>query len=332
MLRRVARRAVVATRHTERAFPDAVWVDVDAFRAAADRARRDGDPEAYQEAVDLYRDGLLPDDRYEDWALGAQDELNIEFIALVEELAGLLESRGDIAGAARAVVRLIAAEPLLEEAHVSLMRLHALAGRRGEALRAYEHLAKVLRSELDAEPSPTTQRLYEEIRTRQNAEPELTAELWERVGELRVVSNPALAEQAEAARAQAFAWCLLGESLLLHAHWDEAAGCLERSCELHEALGGTRSGALPWQRLGELAVSRGEPGDGCWAAAACIDDRDGLADGDAPLGADPRHVGARATGARGPRGCRARGARGRRSGGSLRRLPELQRAAESRRR
>jgi ATP/maltotriose-dependent transcriptional regulator MalT len=44
----------------------------------------------------------------------------------------------------------------------------------------------------------------------------------------------------------------------LHAHWEEAAGCLERSCELHASLG-SRSGALAWQRRGELAVCRGTP-------------------------------------------------------------------------
>jgi hypothetical protein len=69
----------------------------------------------------------------------------------------------------------------------------------------------------------------------------------------------ALAERMDAVRAQAFAWCLLGESLLLHGHWDEATGCLDRSCELHASFDGTRSGALPWQRLAELRVSRGHP-------------------------------------------------------------------------
>jgi tetratricopeptide (TPR) repeat protein len=64
------------------------------------------------------------------------------------------------------------------------------------------------------------------------------------------------AEEAGAARAQAFAWCLLGEALLLQARWDESAGCLTRSCELHATLG-TRSGALAWQRRAELAVCRG---------------------------------------------------------------------------
>src|SRR5262249_28371497 len=84
-------------------------------------------------------------------------------------------------GATRAVNMLIAADPLLEEGHVRLMRLYALAGRRADAMRQYEHL----REELGDEPGPEAQRLYEEVRARQTSEPELTSELWERVGELR---------------------------------------------------------------------------------------------------------------------------------------------------
>jgi DNA-binding SARP family transcriptional activator len=408
------------------ALPERADVDVDAFRALADRARRTGESDAYEQALDLHGDGLLPEDRYEDWAIGPRDELRLEYVSLAEELAGQLESRGDLAGAIRAVGRQVAAEPLLEEPHVRLMRLYALAGRRGEALREYEHLRDLLSRELGREPGPEAQHLYEEVRARQTTEPELTAELWERVGELRVASGDVtgavkafelaidsadssdavarlhrktagawlvqhdassadehlraaealtsdpseharlailranqawargeldraqslavearalaeqhgdaddlaavdetfaiishlrgdwrhglqleiertvdvgsepslarvfdihhcigqyhlygdgladdvedyarrtltLAERREAVRAQAFAWCLLGESLLLHAHWDEAVGCLEQSCELHASLAGTRSGALPWQRLAELAVCRGAP-------------------------------------------------------------------------
>src|SRR5262249_35502467 len=88
---------------------DGLWVDVEAFRAAGDRARRAGDPDAYAEAIGLYREGLLPDDRYEDWAIGPRDELQADYLALLEEQAALLESRGDVAGATRAVNMLIAA-------------------------------------------------------------------------------------------------------------------------------------------------------------------------------------------------------------------------------
>src|SRR5262249_25490090 len=149
---------------------DGLWVDVEAFRAAGDRARRAGDPDAYAEAIGLYREGLLPDDRYEDWAIGPRDELQADYLALLEEQAALLESRGDVAGATRAVNMLIAADPLLEEGHVRLMRLYALAGRRADAMRQYEHL----REELGDEPGPEAQRLYEEVRARQTSEPELT--------------------------------------------------------------------------------------------------------------------------------------------------------------
>jgi DNA-binding SARP family transcriptional activator len=407
---------------------EGLWVDVDRFRVLGDRARRTGDPDVYAEATDLYRGGLLPDDRYEDWAIAPRDELRVEFLSLVEEQAALLEGHGDIAGATRAVSQLVAADPLREDAHVRLMRLHALAGQRSEAMRRYEQLEQLFRDELGREPGAEAQSLYEEVRSRQTGEPELNAELWERVGELRVASGDVggavtafelaidsadsavaiarlhrkaagawlsqhdaaaadghltaaesltadpgecarlaclranqawargdldraetlawearrlaeadgdvddvaavdetfaiishlrgdwrhglqleiersagspghaslarvfdihhcigeyhlygdglaadvedyardtlvLAERTGAIRAQAFAWCLLGESLLLHAHWDEAASCLERSCELHASLSGTRSGALPWQRLAELQVSRGDADD-----------------------------------------------------------------------
>ena len=403
---------------------DGLSVDVDAWHAAAAQARRTRDPSAYSTVVESYGAGLLPDDRYEEWVAPWRAELEADFAALLQELAGLLESRGEVEEALRTVERLVELDPLREQGHLLAIRLHALAGRRTKALRGYERLRELLDSELAVEPSAEAQRLYEEVRAGQAVEPELTAELWERVGELRVIAGdtsgavkaftraldvadaPAIAgrlhrraaaallmqhdaeraeqhlqagerlsddpaerarlvclranqawergdldraqalaewardltqsvgdaddvaaaqealaivshfrgewrrgleleiehehagggvpparvfdihhcigqyhlygdglsdgvevyarrllvraEESQAVRAQAFAWCLLGESLLLQARWEEAAGCLERSCDLHASLG-TRSGALPWQRLAELAVCRGAP-------------------------------------------------------------------------
>jgi hypothetical protein len=37
--------------------------------------------------------------------------LHLEFLAIMEELAAMLEARGDLDGAARTVRRLVAAEP-----------------------------------------------------------------------------------------------------------------------------------------------------------------------------------------------------------------------------
>jgi DNA-binding SARP family transcriptional activator len=403
---------------------DTVVVDVEEFRAAVVAARRVSDVDLFQRAVELYRDDLLPEDRYEDWAAAPTDTLRVEFLAVLEEYAGLLESRGEIGKAIEIVRRLVEIEPLREENHVRLIRLSALAGRRSEALRVYERLRTTLITELGTEPGPEAQRLFEEIRSRSALDPELAADVWERVGDLRVLSGDAegaarafatvlsndnspevrarverkcadawltrhrpaeaaahlavavalshdpaerarvlrtqanqawetgdvsaaqayaeqaralalehgtpddlaaaqealaivshvkgewreglaseldrlaagdggtpqlarvfdihhcigqyhlygdgladsvegyarrildQAEEAGAVRAQAFAWCLLGESLLLQARWDESAGCLEQSCELHASLG-SRSGALAWQRRAELSVCCG---------------------------------------------------------------------------
>ncbi|MFG3053248.1 BTAD domain-containing putative transcriptional regulator [Kitasatospora sp. NPDC048239] len=81
-----------------------------------------------------------------------------------------------------------------------------------------------------------------------------------------------------ARRAEAFAWCLLGESLLLHGRWNEAPGCLEHSARLHEELGGP-GGALPWQRLAEHAAGSGDS-----AAAADFLRRGAAAAATAPPG------------------------------------------------
>ncbi|WP_328471764.1 hypothetical protein OHA21_08060 [Actinoplanes sp. NBC_00393] len=64
--------------------------------------------------------------------------------------------------------------------------------------------------------------------------------------------------ETKSVRAQAFAWCLLGESLLLRGRFDEAAGCLDESTDLHAHLAdeGSAAAAVAWQRLGELAVCR----------------------------------------------------------------------------
>jgi DNA-binding SARP family transcriptional activator len=61
------------------------------------------------------------------------------FLSLLVELVELYEERGaeneDMALTVQALQRLLAEEPSNEEAHVGLMRLYALSGRQGEALR-----------------------------------------------------------------------------------------------------------------------------------------------------------------------------------------------------
>jgi predicted ATPase/DNA-binding SARP family transcriptional activator len=140
-----------------------VWTDLGAFSAAVARARESRDPADYRAALDLYRGDLLPDDRFEDWASDRRESLRREHLALLVELAGVLEARGELAPALEALARALASDPAHEGAHQSRMRLLALSGRRQEALRQYRALTKSLRRELDAEPDPVSVRLYRDV-------------------------------------------------------------------------------------------------------------------------------------------------------------------------
>src|SRR5215213_77325 len=143
-----------------------LWVDVEAFEEAADTARHSKDPAAYRVAIELYSGELLPEDRYEEWAESRRQELRQTFLSLEIELARLYEERGaeeDLTAAVQALQRVLGEEPTNEEAHVGLMRLYALSGRSGEALRQYGRLSEALSSGLGGEPSASARALREEI-------------------------------------------------------------------------------------------------------------------------------------------------------------------------
>jgi DNA-binding SARP family transcriptional activator len=143
--------------------PGGLWIDAEAFRAAATAARRGRDPAAYEAALALYTGDLLPEDAYADWCAAPRQALRETFLDLLTEEARLLEDRGALPAAREALQRLVAAEPAHEAAHVGLMRLYAADGQRQRALRQFARLRLALRRELDAEPDETSRRLYEAI-------------------------------------------------------------------------------------------------------------------------------------------------------------------------
>jgi predicted ATPase/DNA-binding SARP family transcriptional activator/DNA-binding CsgD family transcriptional regulator len=143
-----------------------LWVDVEAFEEAAATARRSRDLAAYRVATELYAGDLLPADRYEEWADGRRQELRRTFLSLLFELAKLRERHEDYDPAIEALGRVVAEEPTNEEAHAGLMRLYALSGRRGEALKQHEHLEEALSRGLGTEPAASSRALKEEIEKR----------------------------------------------------------------------------------------------------------------------------------------------------------------------
>jgi DNA-binding SARP family transcriptional activator len=108
-----------------------LWVDTEAFEEAASSARRSRDPAAYGAALELYAGELLPTDRYEEWTEERRRELGQLRLALLVELAGLCEERGEHERGIEALRRVLREEPAREEAHASLCAPRRLATRQG---------------------------------------------------------------------------------------------------------------------------------------------------------------------------------------------------------
>ncbi len=150
-----ADRYLVATR--ERAgLTDHVDTDVAEF----ERLR---DAERLEEAVELWRGDLLAglDD---DWVLVARDEWRQKVGGVLGELATRAQNAGDLHAALAHTRRIVALDPLSEEAQRALMSRLAATGDRAAALVAYNRYADRLRAELRIAPSPITRALAEELR------------------------------------------------------------------------------------------------------------------------------------------------------------------------
>ena len=164
------------------------WVDLDAFEDAGE-ARRRRDP-VYERAVASTAGTCYPRTGTRTGPTSAGSR--------ARRLRGAARRMGAAArGAGRPRPRDRRAppcggpRPVQENARAGLIRLHALAGRRQEALREYEELRTTLRDELGTDPTASSQHLYEQIRMGQALGGDLDTELWEQVGDLRLLSGDA---------------------------------------------------------------------------------------------------------------------------------------------
>ncbi len=139
-------------------------VAVDVHEAEA-RARRLLDPAGGTVAAqDLHFDPdeldaeLLPD-WYDDWVLVERERLSQLRLHALEALAQRLAAAGRHAEAVEAALAAVRAEPLRESAHRVLIGVHLAEGNRYRALCKYREYAKLMRDDLDLEPSPEITKL-----------------------------------------------------------------------------------------------------------------------------------------------------------------------------
>ncbi len=125
------------------------------------------DPLNFQVALSFYRGELLPEDRYEEWARERRERLHQIYLRLLLELARLHENRGEFTIGIETYKRALAEDRANEDAHLGLMRLYGLSGKRQQALRQFQLLKEGLKEELEAEPGLAANQLYEAIQSGQ---------------------------------------------------------------------------------------------------------------------------------------------------------------------
>ena len=129
----------------------------------------DGSRAALKEAVGLYRDCLLvdiaiPEEAWTEW-LGVQRQ-RLEGLAL-DAMVRLAEQEfqlGNDEPSLKAASRALGISSLREDAHRLVIRALTASGRRADALKHYEHLVALLKSELNVEPDAVTASLAAELR------------------------------------------------------------------------------------------------------------------------------------------------------------------------
>jgi DNA-binding SARP family transcriptional activator len=144
--------------------PGGLWIDVEAFLAAAREAHQTRTPQAYADALRLYTGDLVLEDPCEDWVIASQEWLNGLRVTLLVRLAGVQEQSGNLSAAIDALQQAVAIDPVHEEAQELLMRLLVQAGQRHLALRHYQVLRAALQRELEVEPDASLQALHQDVR------------------------------------------------------------------------------------------------------------------------------------------------------------------------
>src|SRR5258708_14886829 len=168
---------LVVTRQTVMIDPDSsCWLDAlelsEALKAASGELTGQVTRQL-ESALDLYKGDFLAGFRlrdgleFEGWMLLEAERLRGQVIDALNRLSRDALDRGNYSAGIAQAQRVLALDPLLEEAHQTLMLLLARSGQRAAALAQYATCVRLLREELDVAPEPETTRLYTQIQTEQ---------------------------------------------------------------------------------------------------------------------------------------------------------------------
>jgi SARP family transcriptional regulator, regulator of embCAB operon len=148
--------------------PSATWIDVEAAANALDEAEgalRRSDAAAWglaNIAVVISRRPFLPD-LEAPWIEAQRNALRAMQLRGLQCLALVSAGHDERVLAVQHASEMLQLDPFRETSYQLLMKMHAAAGDRAEALRVFARLRELLRDELGVSPSPQTEAVYLDI-------------------------------------------------------------------------------------------------------------------------------------------------------------------------
>ncbi|MCC6146364.1 MAG: tetratricopeptide repeat protein [Anaerolineaceae bacterium] len=116
----------------------------------------------FREATKLYKGEFLPD-IYETWVHSPRESLQQIYLNILLQVADIYIESSNFDLALDYVQRAIKEDNCLETAYRMSFKIYAAMGNRAAMVRQYQRCVEILQREINAEPSPQTQALYNEL-------------------------------------------------------------------------------------------------------------------------------------------------------------------------
>ena len=157
------------------------WLDVAAFEEGVARHLPASTPRdraldwsGAEDAVACYTGDLL-DGFYDDWALRERERLRMLYLDCLGTLLRRHSETGALEPALRCGRQILVLDPLREDIHREVIRLHVRNGHRALALKQYESCRAALEEELGVDPMEETRALCAELLSAARIDPRKSA-------------------------------------------------------------------------------------------------------------------------------------------------------------
>lgn len=139
-----------------------LWIDVREFeRAVVCHTAASSDQAAlFDRGLRLYCGDVL-EGHYQEWALKARERLRSVYVDAVQRRMRELKGEGNLSAAIVLGERILNLDPLREDVHQEIIRLHLMSGNRSLAIKQLELCERTLRDELSLSPMASTRCLLD---------------------------------------------------------------------------------------------------------------------------------------------------------------------------